>query len=92
MSEYTFSAVVAITSVAIRYCRRIPNYVHILFYSDGEGRTGVFVAMDILVKEGETIRKVNFLDCVKSLREQRDNMVQTKVVCPNYFTTLPYSM
>ena len=48
-------------------------------YSDGEGRTGVFIAMDILVKEGEIIKVINILDCVKTLREQRDNMVQTVV-------------
>ena len=35
--------------------------------------------MDILVKEGEIIRVINILDCVKTLREQRDNMVQTVV-------------
>ena len=39
--------------------------------------------MDILVKEGEIIKVINILDCVKTLREQRDNMVQTVVNIAN---------
>ena len=31
------------------------------------------------MRDGEKFWKINVIDCVKTLREQRDNMVQTKV-------------
>lgn len=37
--------------------------------------------MDILYDEGEDLGTVNIQRCVQTLREQRVNMVQTKV-CP----------
>ena len=48
--------------------------------------------MDILVKEGEIIRVINILDCVKTLREQRDNMVQTVVNIANEPVLLDFSL
>ena len=50
-----------------------------LYFSDGEGRTGVFIALDLLVRDGEKFQKICVLDCVETLRKQRDNMVQTQV-------------
>ena len=54
--------------------------VHLYFvFSDGESRTGVFIALDLLVRDGEKFGLISVLDCVRTLREQRDNMVQNKV-------------
>jgi len=50
-----------------------------LLCSAGIGRTGTFIALDILTKQGETSGYVDPVGCVTMLRNQRTNMVQTKV-------------
>uniref|UniRef100_A0A8D0KX57 protein-tyrosine-phosphatase n=1 Tax=Strix occidentalis caurina TaxID=311401 RepID=A0A8D0KX57_STROC len=47
--------------------------------SAGIGRTGTFIALDFLLKMGKAEGKVDVFQCVQQLREQRVNMVQTKV-------------
>ncbi|XP_065940586.1 receptor-type tyrosine-protein phosphatase epsilon isoform X9 [Magallana gigas] len=51
-----------------------PMLVHC---SAGCGRTGSFIAVHYLCEEALKERKVNVFECVKRMREQRVNMVQT---------------
>lgn len=49
-----------------------------MFYlSAGVGRTGTFIALDILMQRMKQERKINIFDLVKRLRSQRMKMVQT---------------
>ncbi|XP_056002124.1 receptor-type tyrosine-protein phosphatase kappa-like [Ostrea edulis] len=45
--------------------------------SAGIGRTGTYIALDILEQLGRKRGKVNVAECVKRMRENRMNMVQT---------------
>jgi len=49
-------------------------------FSAGVGRTGTFIALDILTEQGQTLGYVDPVGCVTELRNQRVSMVQTKVV------------
>lgn len=49
------------------------------FFSAGIGRTGAFIALDILVSQARLTGEVDVLACVETLRRQRVNMVQTAV-------------
>ncbi|KAH3833967.1 hypothetical protein DPMN_107284 [Dreissena polymorpha] len=71
------------TSSLLHFWRRIrahdpdkkqPWVVHC---SAGVGRTGTFIAMDILIDEGQARQTVDIYACVTKLRQQRVNMVQT---------------
>ncbi|XP_052279226.1 uncharacterized protein LOC127877412 isoform X4 [Dreissena polymorpha] len=73
----------ASTSSLLHFWRRIrahdpdkkqPWVVHC---SAGVGRTGTFIAMDILIDEGQARQTVDIYACVTKLRQQRVNMVQT---------------
>jgi len=46
--------------------------------SAGIGRTGTFIALDILTEQGEELGYVDPFGCVNTLRNQRVSMVQTK--------------
>ena len=50
-----------------------------IFLSAGIGRTGTFIALEILTDQGETLGYVDPFGCVTTLRNQRVSMVQTKV-------------
>lgn len=45
-------------------------------YSAGVGRTGTFIALDALYKEGEKTGNVNVPQYVEKMRNARMNMVQ----------------
>ena len=49
----------------------------ILKNSAGVGRTGTFIAIDIIQQRLKQERKINIFDLVKQLRCQRMKMVQT---------------
>lgn len=46
-------------------------------FSAGVGRTGTFIALDIMKQRMKQEKKINIFDLVKQLRSQRMKMVQT---------------
>lgn len=50
-----------------------------LFFSAGVGRTGTYIALDILTEQGKRLGYVDVAGVVASLRRQRVNMVQNLV-------------
>ena len=48
-------------------------------YSAGIGRTGTYIAIDVLSESLQKNRKINIAEYVKKMRENRMNMVQTYV-------------
>jgi protein tyrosine phosphatase len=58
-------------------------YYYNCFYADvgsaGVGRTGTYIAIDILTKEGEAEGAIDIPGCVLNMRQNRPNMVQTEV-------------
>lgn len=59
------------------------KYLLILFsvFSAGVGRTGTFIALDIMLERIPQTHDVNVYECVQNMRTKRTNMVQTKVCC-----------
>ena len=57
--------------------------VYCIFYgvvrSAGVGRTGTFIALDILLNTARHQQQIEIVQCVEKLRNQRLLMVQTKV-------------
>ncbi|XP_052764627.1 receptor-type tyrosine-protein phosphatase kappa-like [Mya arenaria] len=51
-----------------------PTLVHC---SAGIGRTGTYIALDILTKEGNSNKAVEIPGCIMNMRQNRPNMVQT---------------
>ena len=51
-----------------------------IFYSAGIGRTGTLIALDILLDQIAVEDAVDICECVKNLRHQRTQMVQTLVI------------
>lgn len=47
--------------------------------SAGVGRTGTFIGLDSLLKQGRETGKINVFEFVKQMREDRMTMVQTQV-------------
>lgn len=50
-----------------------------LFLSAGVGRTGTFIGLDSLLKQGKETERINVFEFVKQMREDRMTMVQTPV-------------
>ena len=50
-----------------------------MFFSAGVGRTGTYIAMDILLDEMEETGEVDIFNCTKKMRSRRPNMIQTMV-------------
>ncbi|XP_078533352.1 receptor-type tyrosine-protein phosphatase mu-like [Lissotriton helveticus] len=50
----------------------------IVHCSAGIGRTGTFIALDILLKMAQAEQKVDVFQCTRMMREKRVNMVQTR--------------
>lgn len=51
----------------------------IFFFSAGIGRTGTYIAIDVLYEAGKIDKKINIAEYVKKMRQNRMNMVQTYV-------------
>ena len=53
--------------------------------NDGVGRTGIFIALDILLSQNDEEQQVDVFKCVSDMRKDRCQMVQTnqqyKYVC-----------
>ncbi len=61
------------------------SHVNLLFCivcSAGAGRTGCFIAVDIMLDMAESEGVVDIFNCIRELRSQRVNMVQTEVSRP----------
>lgn len=55
------------------------NLFFCIFHSAGAGRTGCFIAVDIMLDMAESEGVVDIFNCIRELRSQRVNMVQTEV-------------
>lgn len=51
----------------------------LIVLSAGVGRTGTFIGLDSLLKQGRETGKINVFEFVKQMREDRMTMVQTPV-------------
>ena len=58
------------------------------YFSAGVGRTGTFIALDSLLKQGRESGRINVFEFVKQMRQDRMTMVQT-VVCLCVFFLYP---
>uniref|UniRef100_K1PSX9 Receptor-type tyrosine-protein phosphatase kappa n=1 Tax=Magallana gigas TaxID=29159 RepID=K1PSX9_MAGGI len=56
--------------------------------SAGIGRTGTYIAIDVLSETGKTHNKINIAEYVKKMRRNRMNMVQTYEQYKTIFLTL----
>ena len=55
-------------------------FIYVVFFcSAGVGRSGTFIALDILLEQAHNRSFVDVFECVKKLRGQRVHMVQTQV-------------
>lgn len=52
-------------------------------FSAGIGRTGTYIAIDVLSETGKMHNKINIAEYVKKMRRNRMNMVQTYVIIDN---------
>ncbi|XP_052818032.1 multiple epidermal growth factor-like domains protein 10 [Mya arenaria] len=66
-----------------------PTVVHC---SAGVGRTGTYIALDILTNEGETEKAIDIPGCVHKMRQNRPNMVQTRGQYQFLHTAVVYSL
>ena len=53
--------------------------LHIMIISAGIGRTGTFIGLDALEKQGRKTGRINIQDYVRTMRKDRMNMIQTAV-------------
>ena len=60
----------------------LQNSNNCICFSAGVGRTGTYIAIDILTQMADTKKAVDIFHCVKTLRDHRMNMVQTQVSRP----------
>ncbi|XP_042899772.1 uncharacterized protein [Parasteatoda tepidariorum] len=56
-------------------CNSGPTVVHC---STGTGRTGVFIALDICMREYDQSRSIDILQCISQIRKDRSGAVQNK--------------
>ncbi|XP_052762247.1 receptor-type tyrosine-protein phosphatase S-like [Mya arenaria] len=66
-----------------------PTVVHC---SAGVGRTGTYIALDILTKQGEAEKAIDISGCVHKMRQNRPNMVQTLGQYQFLHTAVVYSL
>lgn len=56
------------------------------FVSAGIGRTGTYIAIDVLYEAGKKDKNINIAEYVKKMRQNRMNMVQTYVSSNDVYT------
>ncbi|XP_052251424.1 receptor-type tyrosine-protein phosphatase kappa-like isoform X2 [Dreissena polymorpha] len=61
----------------VRCQKRKAKQPWLVHCSAGVGRTGTFIAMDVLYDQGKSTGTIDIPQCVTNLRSQRVNMVQT---------------
>ena len=59
-------------------------YLFVMFFSAGIGRTGTFIGIDSLFKQGEASYYLGINQYVREMRQNRVNMVQTLVSTVHY--------
>ena len=67
----------------VQHCKSINRYIHYPYISAGVGRTGTFIGLDSLLKQGLKTGRINVFEFVKQMREDRMTMVQTVVRTDN---------
>ena len=55
------------------------KYIYVPEFSAGIGRTGTYIALDILLDQMDTTGRVDVMKAMKQMRDQRKGAVQTKV-------------
>ena len=55
------------------------SIIQYCFISAGVGRTGTYIALDALYREGERTGKINVPMYVRTMRKDRMNMIQGEV-------------
>ena len=58
---------------------RMSYYIQSSIFSAGVGRTGTYIALDALYREGQNTGKINVPLYVKTMRKDRMNMIQGEV-------------
>ncbi|KAK6188072.1 hypothetical protein SNE40_004334 [Patella caerulea] len=64
-----------------------PTLVHC---SAGIGRSGAYIALDSLLKEGKATGRIDIKRCIITMRSQRKNMIQTASQLQFVYETLAY--
>lgn len=67
------------TGLNVRACPKSLTQTPVLSSSAGAGRTGCFIAIDTMLDMAENEGVVDIFNCVRELRAQRVNLVQTEV-------------
>ena len=68
----------------------LEKYYALCSYSAGVGRTGVFIALDIILEKSRKEGVVDVMGVVNNMRKQRMRMVQT--VVSTYIYLYPLTM
>lgn len=55
------------------------NDINLTYFSAGVGRTGTYIALDALYREGEKSGKINVPMYIRTMRKDRMNMIQGDV-------------
>ena len=65
-----------------KYANAVFIFIHIYIYSDGMGRTGVFITVMSEIERIKFDGEIDIFQTIKAIRVQRPNMVSTGVsVC-----------
>ena len=68
-----------VTIFAVLNTSRMSYYNKCIIFSAGVGRTGTYIALDALYREGQNTGKINVPLYVKTMRKDRMNMIQGEV-------------